>query len=59
MDITYEFRPRDQKIANARRKGMSVQGGGAKRLLTLLEIEQRRYKEAQRRIEVLAAQPRS
>lgn len=59
MDITYEFRPRDQKIANAHRKGMSVQRGGAKRLLTLLEIEQRRYKEAQRRIEVLAAQPRS
>lgn len=59
METTYEFRPRDQKIANARRKGVSVQRGGAKRLLTLLEIEQRRYKEMQRRIEMLAAEARS
>lgn len=42
----YQPKPRDQKLANQKRKGKSVQCGGAKRLLLLSQINQKRYEEA-------------
>jgi len=39
----YQMKPREQKLQNQKRKGKSVQCGGAKRLLLLSQIEAKRY----------------
>jgi hypothetical protein len=41
-----EITNRDRRLANARRKGKSVQGGGAKRIHLLTTIITNRAKEA-------------